>query len=442
MKPGCTWLLGAFVGVAWSTLGCEQMRTEAVTVPMTLDHNRMLVDAEIQRLDGSWRPVRLWVDTGNPEFFISEALARDLGLDLSAAGDGAATGALEVAPPAGVRLGGMALDFQGVTSRVLFEPRWLFGTMHNDANLPSTVLQRYHVVFDYPQSGLTIAEPGRLRPQGVRAPASVNPATGIVQLDALIDGEPFSFALDNGASYSFASDELVRRLAEAHPDWPRCTGAVGCANIWGWWPREGAWPVLRVPELDWGGVRLTGVGIAGLPPFFQGGSTVGAWYSQKTAHPVEGFLGPNAFKAFRVEIDYAGGAVYFAPGARVGDEAQGTRPGDEVQGTRPGDEAQGTRPGDAARAGSHDMDLVGLTLRLGADGRYLVIGVAEKNGQPSVAGVEPGDVLLEVGNLIANGATMGAVVDALRGEPGELRRLVLERDGARIVVDARVERLL
>jgi len=402
-------------------------------VPMTLDHNRMVVTAEIQRQDGSWRPVRLWVDTGNPEFFLSEALARDLGLDLSAAGEGAAGGALEVAAPTSVRLGGMALDFQGVTSRVMFEPRWLFDTMHNDANLPSTVLQRYHVIFDYPKAALTIAQPGSLTPRGARAPASVNRTTGIVQLDAVIAGEAFSFALDNGASYSFASAETITRLSDQHPDWPRCVGAVGCANIWGWWPREGAWPVLRVPELEWGGVRLTGVGLVGLPAFFPGGTTVGASYSRKTARPVEGFLGPNAFKAFRVEIDYADSAVYFAPDDGTAAHART-------------DAGTGTHAAAQASSGTqddtHDMDLVGLTLRLGTDGRYLVIGVAEKNGQPTVAGVMPGDVLLEVGGLNATGATMGSVVDALRGNPGDVRTLVLERDGMRIVVDARIERIL
>mgnify|MGYP001767853820 CR=1 FL=1 len=56
---------------------------KSVTVPFVLDHNRMLVEAEFQRKDGTWRKVRLWVDSGSTEFFISESLARDLGIDLS-----------------------------------------------------------------------------------------------------------------------------------------------------------------------------------------------------------------------------------------------------------------------------------------------------------------------------------------------------------------------
>jgi hypothetical protein len=37
---------------------------------------------------------------------------------------------------------------------------------------------------------------------------------------------------------------------------------------------------------------------------------------------------------------------------------------------------------------------------------------------------------------------MGTAVDALRGEPGESRTLVIERDGVQIEVEARVERFL
>ena len=91
---------------------------------------------------------------------------------------------------------------------------------------------------------------------------------------------------------------------------------------------------------------------------------------------------------------------------------------------------------------SHDMDIVGLTLRPEADGRYRVIGITVVNGKPSVPGVEPGDVLLKIENLEATTATMGTVVDALRGRPGDRRTLLLERDGERFLIEARVERFL
>jgi hypothetical protein len=404
------WLL-ATLGCLLPLTSCGEHQVDSVTVPFTLDHNRMLIEAEIQRQDGSWRTARLWVDSGNPDFFVNEELARDLGIDLSAreTTDQGRVEPLEIQPPAGVRINGMPISFAGVSTQVMFQPRWLFRTMHNDANLPSTVLKQYHVVFDYPAGELTIAEPGRLQPQGEPVPAAIHPTTGIVQIDAVIDGESLSFALDNGASYSFASDKLLERISARHPDWPWLKGAVGCANIWGWWPGEPLWPVMRLPVIEWGPVPLADTGLVGLPRFFPDDTGLGEWYSKKTARPVEGILGPNAYKGYRIEIDFAGGTVYFEEGA----------------------------PPD-----SHDQDIVGLTLRPAADGSYQVIGVAERDGTPVVPGVAPGDRLLRIGELEVTGATMGTVVDALRGKPGEVRSLLLERDGEQISIEARVERLL
>ena len=103
------------------SVSCGDRKTGSPAVPMLLDHDRMLVDAEIRKQDGTWRKARLWVDTGNPDFFMSEALARALGVDLEAARKGSegTPTALEVPPPAAVRIGGTSLDFEGVKAVVL-----------------------------------------------------------------------------------------------------------------------------------------------------------------------------------------------------------------------------------------------------------------------------------------------------------------------------------
>jgi hypothetical protein len=46
------------------------------------------------------------------------------------------------------------------------------------------------------------------------------------------------------------------------------------------------------------------------------------------------------------------------------------------------------------------------------------------------------------GALQTKGATMGTVVDALRGKAGDVRTLVVERAGTSVTIEARVERLL
>ncbi|OGU53998.1 MAG: hypothetical protein A2V66_17755 [Ignavibacteria bacterium RBG_13_36_8] len=403
MKGSFYWLLSAFV-CTFILISCRP-NNKSVTVPFTLDHNRMLIEAELQGNDGSWHKAKLWVDTGNPKFYMSESLARSLGIDLT--NDVVNP---DVPTPAGIRIGGMQLNFEGVKSKVMLEPFWLFSTMHNDGNLPSTVLKKYDVVFDYPKKELTLAEPGSIEHTGICVDAAVNSETGIIQIDAVIGGDNLSFALDNGAAYSFISGEVLDRIYNKNSDWPRITGALGCANMWGWWPpQEESAPVVRIPEMMWGPVRIAGAAIVGVPYVAPGGPSLGDWYSQKTARHVDGFLGPNVFKAFRIEIDYSNNAIYFEKG-------------DEFD--------------------SHDMDIVGLTLRPIADGSYQVIGIAEKDGKPAVESIEPGDILLQVGDLKTTGETMGTVVDALRGKPGDICTLILKRDEKQFTIQATVERFL
>ncbi len=397
-------LITAFVFGAMSMFAQEQ-QNKSVTVPFMLDHNRMLVEVEIQRKDGTWQKAKLWVDSGNPKFYFSEHLARDLGIEFSGK-----QGNFDCTLPAGFRIGGKTLNTDSVDAKVMMQPFWLFSTMHNDANLPSTVLMKYHIIIDYSRKQLTIAEPGSIKPHGVRQNAHIHPKTGIVQIDAVIDGDSLSFALDNGASYSFVSDDLIAGFSRRHLDWPVMIGTLGSANMWGWWPaNEQSLTVMRVPEIFWGAERITNAGMVGVPRLGLNGPTLGEWYSQKTAHPVDGFLGANILKSYRIEIDYMNSAVYFEKCNA-----------DEI----------------------HDMDIVGLTIQPQSGGEYLIIGVSKILGKPAVEGVEIGDKILQIDQLKTTGATMGTVIDALRGKPGEFHVLTLERDGKSFTIKAKVDRFL
>lgn len=394
--------IGVFAGVP----GCRQESPDSATVPIVLDHNRMIVEGEIHKENGQVRRVRLWVDSGNPTFTLSAGLARDLGINQPPEG---APG-IEVSPPSDVRIGGMKLNFEGVTTKVVAQPFWLFSAMQVDANLPSTVLRKYRVVLDYPSRNLTLAKPGSLRPSGTPSAAKVQPHTGIIQIDAVIDSQSYSFALDMGASYSYVSAEKLAELVESHPGWPTMTGTAGCANMWGYWPpNEETFQLARLPEITWGKEQLKHVGMVGVPALSAGGPTWGEWYSRKTHHPVDGLLGANALGAYRVEIDYDAELVYFEK---------------------------------TAEFDTTDLEIVGLSLRQLVDGAYQVVGVAHTKGRPALAGVESGDLLLRIGELTTKGRTMGEVVDALRGRPGETRVLTIERAGKQTKVEAKVEHFL
>ena len=382
-----------------------------ITVPISLDHNRMLVDGEIQRKDGSWRKVRFWIDTGTPNFMMSETLAFDLGIDLSASNNSSTkVNSMEVPPPANIRIGNMNLNFDGVKSRVTFQPFWLFSSTGSEANIPATLLKKYHIIFDYPKKELTIAERGSINPHGIQLPMSINPKTGIAQIDVTIEKENYSFALDVGASYSFISEDKLKNFSSSNPDWPYITGTLGHANMWGWWPaNEENFSVVRIPQIQSGEINFDEVGIVGVPAFSPQGPSLGEWYSQKTLKPVDGFIGPNVLKQFRIEIDYLNNKVYLEKGE------------DE---------------------NNNEMDLIGISVRQLEDKTYQIVGIVKKNGKNLVDGIEPGDILVRIDKLNTKGLTMGKVVDALRGKPGDVHLLTIERDGKPLTFETIVQHVL
>jgi len=120
--------------------------------------------------------------------------------------------------------------------------------------------------------------------------------------------------------------------------------------------------------------------------------------------PVIGWIGGNVLKGFRVTIDYPAQTIYWLR---------------------------------QSEPEAHDLDQVGLALR--SEGlEYFVAAIATKNGQATVEGVLPGDKLIRVGGLESEKATWGAIYDAMHGPPGESRSLLLERNGNRLAVAARV----
>lgn len=374
---------------------------QAATVPFTLDHNRMTVEVEFRKADGTWRKAVAWVDLGSQFVLVGEALARDLGLDLSGLETSPRKAWLDNAQESPLlRVGGIALDVRGI--KVLIRPGTEFRLgVVAEAMLPASALRHDHVVFDYPARRLTIARPGALEPRGVGVPCRFNPETGLVQVDATIDGRTVAFGLDNGSAGTWVSTALTSEWQVRHPDWPYAVGAAGSANFWGI-DLETSGVLMRLPEIRIGGVTMREIAILGIAqPMFD-------WYSTKSAGPVVGFIGTNALGRYRVEIDFPNTMTYWQAG--------------------PASDA-------------NDLDIVGLTIRVEHGGVYTIAGVVTKNGVPAVAGVKPGDTLVSIGSLVTGNARMGDVIDALRGRPGEIRSLVVRRDGTLIPVEAKVTRL-
>jgi hypothetical protein len=399
MKPALVFL-SVFVVIS-SALAQE--KPKPVTVPITLDHNRTIIDVYLPLPDGTTKRVRGWVDNGNPELDLSEDLAQTLGLQLKGEGAFKPGDQRPVDPPKSLQIGGMTISFEGVKDAKAIVGHDIIAPGCSAAiNIPSSVLRNYDVLFDYPNRQFTIGPLGSISFQGTAAKAQINPQNGLIQIASKIDGVDYTVSFDSGSSTSLLSGQLINKWEKAHPAWPHMTGAIGSANMWGS-QEEAHWPLLRLPSLDYGGVILKNVVVASFPEKFM------KWYQDRAGAQTGGLIGANAFADYRVGIDYAHSTLYM----------------------------QRILPKSAP-----DLDVVGLTLRPEADEKYTIIGVADYNGKPAVPDAKVGDVLVGVDGAPTTGATMGQVWSLLGGTPGATRTLTLERDGKRLSVDATVRRFL
>jgi hypothetical protein len=371
------------------------------TLPFVLDHNRMIVELQLVRPDGTLRSAQAWVDTGNQHLLVCKQLAQELGLEAAGTGEeGTQVAQVWATTTPGMRLGGLSLDTAGIRTKILPGASVLPG-VPAEVNLPSSALLHDRFVLDYPARRLTVARPGLSKPRGTVIPCQVNASTGLFQIAASVDGETVQLGVDTGSAGTWVSNLLLGRWQSRHPDWPHAIGAVGSANFFGFGFETGG-VLTRLPVLGIGPLTARDIGVLGLD------QSLFDWYSGKTAAPVAGFVGANVLVGFRIETDLSRGMTYWEAGPAP-------------------------PPG--------DLDIVGLTLRPEADRSFTVAGVVTRDGKPAVAGVQAGDTLLRIDTLDATGATMGAVVAALRGTPGAAHSLVLARAGTQLTVEARVARL-
>jgi hypothetical protein len=393
MRRGVGIFLAGFILSASLIRIPDQKRVRSVTVPFTLDHNRVFADLEFIGTSGTGRKVHAFVDSGGSDLVAARSLIDGLHLD--------------EAKHLHIRLGGMPLVFDEdkISMAGLPGETILFGERNIEASFPSTILQNYDVVLDYAKRTLTLAPPRSLRHEGTLVSCRVNHETGVISVDMKIAGETYAVAVDSGAAYSWFSKPVVETWVEQDPDWLRGMGAIGDANMNGA-PDEATAIVARAPELLLGTMKLQQVGIVGYHNAVDSEhEDMFAWYSKKAPEPVIGWIGGNVLKSFRVEFDYAENATYWLPEAPLD---------------------------------SHDFDQVPITINPEADGSFTIIGIAERKGQKLLNEVQPGDKLVQVDELKTHGATIGQVLEALHGKPGDTRVLILNRSGQSAQVTAAV----
>ncbi len=383
-----------------------QSRTDSVTVPAVIDHNRIVISADIALPDGSSERIRAWVDNGNPELSLSRRLATQLGLAVSCTDQECSS-----PPPPEIGIGGMKIPLSSIhQAKIPLKPvnaaSVLAPGMNVEINLPSTILRHYDVLIDFPGHKFSIGAPGTIHFRGPGGKVQVNAENGLIQIPSQIEKKKYNLALDLGANISFLADDMFDKLATAHPDWPQMTGAVGSANMWGL-EDEPKWKVMRVDRVQYGPLFLANVPVVDFPKDRMD------FFAKRAGLPTAGLIGSNALLNYRVGLDYAHSTVYFEFGRMFN---------------------------------FPDFDVIGLTLRPENDGRFTILGVADFEGKPSIPpgpdGVQPGDLLVAVDSIPVQGSTMGQVWNMLGGTPGQERKLTLERSGRQWMVAAKVQHFL
>lgn len=402
------YLILLLCGMVWA-----QERTNAavepksVTVPATIDHNRILIDVELPLTNGQRERVHAWVDNCNPELNLSRRLATLLGLAVAC--NDKDQECTSQAPPV-IVIGGMTIPLTAAKeAKISLKPvsaaAVMAPGMNAEINIPASVLRQYDVLIDFPGHKFTIGKPGTIPFRGSSGKVQIAP-NGLVQVPSRIENKKYNLALDVGSSISFLSEEVFDKLAASHPDWPHMTGAVGSANMWGA-DAETTWKVMRVDRVQFGSLFLTDVAMVSTPK-----ATID-FFAKRAGMPTIGLVGANVLQNYRVGLDYAHSTVYFEVGRTF------------------------IFP---------EFDVVGLVLRPEDDGRFTILAIVDSDAKPAVPtgadGVQAGDYLVAVNGIPVIGATMGQVWAMLGGTPGQERKLTVERAGKQFVVVAKVQHFI
>ncbi|HYW40672.1 MAG TPA: hypothetical protein VE957_21405 [Terriglobales bacterium] len=376
---------------------------KSVTVPITLDQNRVLIDVDLPLPGGSTERVRGWVDNGNPDLYMSQRVAGLMGLTISCNGQICSGTPKSPGVLLEVVIGGMKIvlppmrEIKVPAGRPAIAPG-----MSAEINIPSSVLRNYDALINFPDREFAIGLPGSLKFNGVKGKMLVNASNGLIQIPSKIDDKNYDLGLDVGSSTSFISEELFEKLANAHPNWPHMTGAVGPFNT-GDLGDETKWKLMRVDRVQYGPLFLTDVAVADLPKDRR------TLFEERASIPTAGLLSSEALMNYRVGLDYAHSTVYFDIGRTIK---------------------------------FPDFDVVGLILRPDDDNRFTILAVADFDGKPSVPDVQAGDHLVAVDDIPVPDSTLGQVWSLLEGSPGQERKLTIERAGKQFTVAAKVQHFL
>ncbi len=283
-----------------------QTKPDSITVPLAIEKNRPFVTITFRRPDGTTRTARFLVDTGGGGFLITEAIARDIGLEWGETmKEGRSEFAVVKKPPEAF-VGSFPLELNPARVAVMIGSTNVLpneNAGHAEGMLPGHILSKYHVVFDYPKATFTLAKPGVLTPRGDASSMPVSKQAGFPRTELEVNGVKYGFLLDTGASFTMVSEALLKAWGTQHPDWQRHEGAFGEAATLGGQTLE----TMFVPRGAWQSHQLGEFGVTS-----QREGTFEQYMSQMMAAPIVGSLAGNVLRNFRVELDYPNQKLYLS----------------------------------------------------------------------------------------------------------------------------------
>jgi hypothetical protein len=379
----------------------------SVTVPITIDHNQILIGVDLQQADGSTTQVHGLITNANPDLSMSQRVAEMLGVAVHCTGAVCTGTPKSDASSLAVYLGGIKILLRAANEiKIPAGNSKIVPGTDVEITLSSNILRNYDMLVDFPDRKLTLAKPGALHFKGVSTKIQVNASNGIIQVPGKIEDKKYNLLLNLAAPISWLSGDLFEKLALAHPDWPRMTGAVGPANLTGI-EAETKLKLVRLDRLQFGSLYLTDVPVAEIATDIYENQL--SQLQATAGSPIAGLIGSDILVNYRVGIDYAHSVIYFDIGRTFR---------------------------------FPEFDVVGLTLRPESGGRFVIVGIAEFEGKTSVPGVQIGDYLTAVDEIPVSNSTLGQVWSMLGGSPGQERTLTIERAGKQLMVVANVRHFL
>lgn len=285
-------------------------------LPAKMEHHRFFVEA--QAPDG--RVLQLFTDTGGG-MNLTTAGADKLGLSYGSDTDAGSSREPVLGTTTWPAYAGPWIPPPKAADKpiaIMAAPAW----MHADGMLGAQWFGDRTWEWDYragtlrllPEGTLPDVDPAHMVELGFQRGDDGGHTSHFPRIPARIDGEVLQFLFDTGATFrldeaaaavlgdasartragNFITREVMRRWRDRHPDWPYIDqGDAGMAMI-------------RVPDIEIAGYHTGPAWFSARPD-----SAFHEYMAQWMDQPVDGALGGEAFRSFRITVDYPSGTAAF-----------------------------------------------------------------------------------------------------------------------------------